>query len=44
MSLIRAVANTNWGWRIKDLKKIWTVHVRSILNSVVSWWMAALDQ
>ena len=32
MSFIRAVANTSRGWRKKDQKKVWTAHVRSVLN------------
>ena len=38
MSLISAVTNTSWGWRRKDLKKIWTAHVRSVLNYIDDGW------
>ena len=30
MSIIKAVANTSWGWRKKDLKKVWTSDIRSV--------------
>ena len=38
MSFIRAVANISWGWRKKDLKKVWTAHVTSILNYAAGRW------
>ena len=38
MSLIRAVTNTSSGWRKKDLKKVWTAHVRSVLNYAAGGW------
>ena len=25
-------ANTSWGWRKKNVNKVWTAHVRSVLN------------
>ena len=32
MSLIKKAASTSWGWRKKDLKKVWTAHIRNVLN------------
>ena len=37
MSLMREVANTSWGRRKKDLKKVWTAYV---LNYAVSGWQS----
>ena len=38
MRLIRAVENTSGGWRKKDIKKVWTAHVCSVLNYTAGGW------
>ena len=43
ISLIRAMANTSWGWCKKDLKKVWTAHVRSVINYAAGGWQPGIS-
>ena len=32
MRMLAAVSNSDWGWKKYDLKKIFTAHVRSVVD------------
>ena len=38
MGMLRAVANSEWGWRKEDLRKIFLAHIQSVLNFASSSW------
>ena len=42
-SMLRAVANSTWGWRKEDLRKVFLAHVQSIMNFAGSSWQPWLS-
>ena len=43
IGMLRAVANSTWGWRIPDLRKIYLSHGRSVLTFASSSWQPWLS-
>ena len=37
-NILRAVANSTWGWRKEDLRRIYLSHVHSVINYAGSGW------
>ena len=44
IGMLRAVANSTWGWRIPDLRKIYLSHGRSVLTFASSSWQPWLSK
>lgn len=44
MRLLGAVSNSNWGWRKKDLKKLYLSHIRSTMCFASSGWQPWLSK
>ena len=43
MRLLAAVSNSEWGWRKKDLRKLFIAHVRSVIDFARSAWQPWLS-
>ncbi len=44
MGMLRAVANSTWGWRKQDLRKIYLAHFQSVLHFASSSWQPWLSK